>query len=1113
MSITTDQRGATGSLTSIDGVDHYRIDGVERMEPFLMTVVSDSDLWMFLSTSGALTAGRKDADDALFPYETDDRLHRASGITGPVTVIARTGDRGREVWRPFDRECPVSCSRSIAKSTLGNRVVFDERNEAWGLTFRAVWEPSDRYGWVRTLELVDDAGDGASLEVLDGLLDIMPPGVEVALELSRSNLVDAYKRSETGPWGTAAVYSLESLVSDRTEPGEALNAAIVWSAGFPAATVHLDERSVAAMVAGRAHDPENLLTGRRGCYLLQGDVTLPPRGNATWVIVADTGLGHPAVLQRVRDAAEPAVRDRVAADVAAGSTRLRDLLAGADAFQTTADPVADAHHLSNVLFNCMRGGVFPYGYRLPVDDFLAFLATRNRPVHLRQREAVAALGEWTDLTALRDLAGRAGDPHLERLALEYLPLTFARRHGDPSRPWNRFTIRVREADGSEVLSYEGNWRDIFQNWEALLASYPGYFGNVIAKFLNASTVDGHNPYRIARDGIDWEVPDPDDPWSHIGYWGDHQIVYLLRLLEAWARYEPAALAEWLARTVFVYADVPYVLAGHEATVADPRNTIVYDVDRAEEIGRREALAGTDGRLVVGPDGLPVRVGMFEKLLVPALAKLSVFVPGGGIWLTTQRPEWNDANNALAGYGLSMVTLFHLHRYLGFVQELAAGRPDPLAVSRPVAEWFGEIRAVLDAHAPMVDGDRERRAILDALGRAGAAYRQRVSSGFDPTPSLLAPGDVEGWARVAMRHLEATIAAARRPDGLFHSYNLISFPTDDEAVVDHLGLMLEGQVAALASGALDPDDAVVVVEALFASDLLRADQGSFMLYPVRDLPPFLDRNLLPVDATARAPFLSSDRMREIVATDADGRLRFRSGLVNSAALVEALGRLAIDDAERAIVEDLYEEVFRHHSFTGRSSAMYGYEGIGSIYWHMVGKLAVAVAELHRDAIERDAPADLIARLAAAYRRIRDGLGFRKDPATFGAIPTDCYSHTPAGGGARQPGMTGQVKEEILMRLAELGIQVTAGRVGFDPGLLPLGEIVPAGEAASFTVCGVPIHLGSGDEDAATITYVGGRSERVRGRTLPAAVSSRVFSRDGTVEGIAITLAPGAPAESG
>ena len=52
------------------------------------------------------------------------------------------------------------------------------------------------------------------------------------------------------------------------------------------------------------------------------------------------------------------------------------------------------------------------------------------------------------------------DADLTRLAYEYLPLTFSRRHGDPSRPWNRFEIRVRDQQGNNLLGFQGNWRDI-----------------------------------------------------------------------------------------------------------------------------------------------------------------------------------------------------------------------------------------------------------------------------------------------------------------------------------------------------------------------------------------------------------------------------------------------------------------------------------------------------------------------------------------------------------------------------------------------------------------------------------------------------------------------------
>jgi hypothetical protein len=67
-------------------------------------------------------------------------------------------------------------------------------------------------------------------------------------------------------------------------------------------------------------------------------------------------------------------------------------------------------------------------------------------------------------------------------------------------------------------------------------------------------------------------------------------------------------------------------------------------------------------------------------------------------------------------------------------------------------------------------------------------------------------------------------------------------------------------------------------------------------------------------------------------------------------------------------------------------------------------------------------------------VRDGLGFNKTPEEYGAFPTDPYSHTPGHGGARQPGMTGQVKEEVLSRFGELGLTIQDGAVRFEPKLL-------------------------------------------------------------------------------
>ena len=136
----------------------------------------------------------------------------------------------------------------------------------------------------------------------------------------------------------------------------------------------------------------------------------------------------------------------------------------------------------------------------------------------------------------------------------------------------------------------------------LLWSYPEFVENVIAKFVNASTIDGYNPYRITKLGIDWEVEDPEDPWSYIGYWGDHQIIYLLKLLEQSCDFHPARLGRLLRQQVFSYANVPYRIKPFTSLLRDAKSTVSFDDALESEIEKRVQSMGADGRLLLGPEG-------------------------------------------------------------------------------------------------------------------------------------------------------------------------------------------------------------------------------------------------------------------------------------------------------------------------------------------------------------------------------------------------------------------------------------------------------------------------------------------------------------------------------
>ena len=147
-----------------------------------------------------------------------------------------------------------------------------------------------------------------------------------------------------------------------------------------------------------------------------------------------------------------------------------------------------------------------------------------------------------------------------------------------------------------------------------------------------------------------------------------------------------------------------------------------------------------------------------------------------------------------------------------------------------------------------------------------------------------------------------------------------------------------------------------------------------------------------------------------------------------------------------LKDLYEQVFNHHAFTGRSGTFYKYEGLGCIYWHMVSKLLLAVGETITSSSSSS-------RLIKQYMEIREGIGAHKRPDEYGAFPFDPYSHTPSMAGVQQPGMTGQVKEDIISRWLELGVSVHNGQITFAPAMLTDKDFIN-GEL-HFTYCGTEI----------------------------------------------------------
>jgi hypothetical protein len=1119
----------------------YKISDVDAMRPFFMSIVSDSNHWLFVSSNGGISAGRKNAEFALFPYYTDDKITESSEVTGSKTILIVTKNNKPVLWEPFSvrSEGRFAVSRNLYQNKWCNKILFEEINHDLQVSFQYEWSSSNLFGFVKQAKLINFSNETVQVQLADGLQNIMPFGVPAALQTTTSNLTDAYKRSELIAETGLGIFALSAIIVDKAEPAEALKANIAWSAGLEQPTYLLSSLQLQQFRANKTVLQEEDVKAEKGAYFVISNFTLEAGEEKKWMIVTNVNQNHSSIIElSERIKSDKNLSAKVIKDIQTGTQHLLELTGAADSFQYTADDLKDTRHYSNVLFNIMRGGIFDNNYQMEKWDFINYLRKANKKVFEASQSLLAKLNEEFSLFELKKIAGESGNSDFIRLATEYLPLKFSRRHGDPSRPWNQFSINTRsEIDGSKILDYQGNWRDIFQNWEALAHSYPAFVEGMISKFLNASTFDGYNPYRVTKDGFDWETIEPDNPWSYIGYWGDHQIIYLLKFLEFAEQHQSGMIERMLSENNYVYANVPYRIKSYHDIVKNPKDTIEFDHQNEKRIHKRIKQLGADGALLTATDDDEIyHVNFLEKILATVLSKLSNFVAEGGIWMNTQRPEWNDANNALVGNGVSMVTLYYLRRFLKFLQPVFQNASTQnFSISTELHLFFTEMSKTFSNNLHVLSSsidDSDRKKITDALGVAGSNYRNQIyEKYFSGDKKDIVINELSEFLNNSLQLIEHSIKANKRKDELYHAYNLLSFKKDGLAI-SHLSEMLEGQVAVLSSGFLSAGESLKLLDALEKSSLFRRDQYSYILYPNKKLSGFLERNFIPEDSVKESQLLQklvADNNVQIIEKDIKGNFHFNGNFKNANDLDVALDRLTdagyktLAKKEKRWILKIFEDVFNHKEFTGRSGTFYAFEGLGSIYWHMVSKLALAVQETCIRAIKEKAEAETINQLVAHYYKINEGIGVHKSPQLYGAFPITPYSHTPFYKGAQQPGMTGQVKEDILCRIGELGVYVQNDKLVFNPVLLRRNEFLKETEEIEmvdvllqkqkiilqknsllFTYCQVPVVYVLSEDEKIEIERNDGSKDTHSGLELKEADTALVLQRTGVIKQINVLL---------
>jgi len=227
---------ARGETVNILNQTYYKIENIDALRPFFISIVSSYNHWLFISSNGGLSAGRKNSDQALFPYYTEDKITDNYDNTGSKTIFRLTKQEKTFLWEPFSerQHSQYKIERNLYKSSLGTCLIFEEINHSLELGFRYAWRTSEKFGFIRTcwLKNISSSDEKVQIELLDGIQNILPANVSATTQNAFSVLLDAYKLNWLQKQTGLGIFTLNSTLTDLAEPSESLLATTVKTNRF-----------------------------------------------------------------------------------------------------------------------------------------------------------------------------------------------------------------------------------------------------------------------------------------------------------------------------------------------------------------------------------------------------------------------------------------------------------------------------------------------------------------------------------------------------------------------------------------------------------------------------------------------------------------------------------------------------------------------------------------------------------------------------------------------------------------------------------------------------------------------------------------------------------------
>jgi hypothetical protein len=789
--------------------------------------------WAFYVNRGQGVAsfGVRNKDGAFLEFYPADKAYQLTPSRGFRTFL-KIADRDRMIaHEPFQRRAGPDVIQRLY--VAAHEIGVEEINSGMGIRIRAdmfTLPEAPFAGLVRRVEIVNLSAQPRTIEVVDGLPQVLPYGLNQWGVKFMSRTSEAFMRVE-GVEENRPFYRLKVWPSDTPEvepvvPGH-------FFVGFSNG-----ERSRAVVDAGRV-------------FGLAGDLSRPERFFSE---------DRPDFTHQVRANQTPSAFQALTLQFAPGERR--------------------------VFY-----GLYGHAPSLPdLDPFLAGIDAENffeakRAINRRLLEEVAQ-------PAFTATAHPLFDAHVRQCYLDNglrggFPMAvpggarlylFGRKHGDLERDYNDFLLQ-----DTPFSEGNGDFRDVLQNRRLDLFFDPALDARNIRYFFNLIQPDGYNPcsLRNSRFVVEspqaftsyfarcpalekllarefkyaelWAALEPapaerpaivqdilaqaqevEDAEFDRGYWSDHWT-YLADLLIGYQAVYPDRLPGLFLEKTYTFFDPTHaVLPRAEKYVVTARGIRQFGAVQARPDKIALIRSRTRRRYQVraqGGRGEIVYTTLLGKILTLVVNKLASLDPYGvGIEMEADRPGWCDALNGLPGlFGSSVNETIELKRLADFTSQALTDLQGDFSLPAELAEFMSGLEALL--HRPNLTDE----AFWRDGGALKEAYRDKTFMGFAGAERMCPIANLRAFLKTVSAYLEAAIAKARRPEGIitYFAYEAEQYREIGAGRAEvtcfrqnPLPLFLEGFVHALRIA--KPQEARALYEAASHSELFDDRLGMYRL---------------------------------------------------------------------------------------------------------------------------------------------------------------------------------------------------------------------------------------------------------------------------------------------